>query len=103
MKKYRLLINGRNVLLDLDGKPQKHGFYQNFFIEAENTKQAELLVNARILRDKKFEEIILNSDNDPPIIHLETFWELDSLDYVGNYIVPGRTYYVEKKWWQFWK
>ena len=103
MKKYRLLVNGRNILLDLEGKPQKHGFYQNFFIEADNPKQAELLVSARIFRDKEFVEIMLNSEDDSPNIHIETFWELDSLEYVGAYITPDRTYYVEKKWWQIWK
>ncbi|MBU0730794.1 MAG: hypothetical protein KKE17_08150 [Proteobacteria bacterium] len=102
MKRYRLLVNGRNVLLNRDGKIQKYGFYQNFFIKADNLKQAELLVSARIFRDKNFAEIILNSKDDMPKIHFETFWELDNLEYVGDYIVPDRTYYVEKKWWQFW-
>ena len=45
----------------------------------------------------------LNKKKDPPKILLDTFWEVDELDYVGNNIETTRTFYEEKRWWQFWK
>ncbi|HIJ78287.1 MAG: hypothetical protein OEY01_03145 [Desulfobulbaceae bacterium] len=102
MKKYRLLINGQNFLIESDGKPRKHGFYQNFFIEAANPKQAELIVTSRLWHDKELTKITLNKKKDPPRIKLCTFWELDILNYVGK-LNTDRNFYLEKRWWQFWK
>jgi len=102
MKKYRLLIHGRNFLIDVDGKPKKQGFYQNVFIYAVHPKQAELLVTTKIWHDKDLKKLILNKKKDPPKIFLETFWELDTVDFPGQ-IESDRTFYIEKKWWQFWR
>ena len=43
-------MNGRNFLIDINGKPKKHGFYQNIVVEADSPKQAELLAIAKIRR-----------------------------------------------------
>jgi hypothetical protein len=103
MKKYRLLMNGKNFLLSTDdGKKHKHGFYQNMFIEADSPKQAERMALTKIWHDKELMAITLNKKNDPPQIHLETFWELDELHY-AKYLETGRTFYLQKKWWQIWK
>ena len=36
-------MNGQNFLVDvyMDGKVAKHGFFQNFFLEAESPEKAE--------------------------------------------------------------
>jgi len=103
MKKFRLLMHCRNLLLNRDGKIKSYGFYQNFFLEAENLRQAKLLVTSRIGHDKELKKLTQNPPGDPPKIELETYWELDSFDYVGNHLTTDRTFYKEKKWWQFWK
>jgi hypothetical protein len=102
MKKYRLLMNGRNFLIDTNKKPRKHGFYQMIDIEADNPQKAGLLAKAMITHDKELIEITLNKKKDPPVVHLHTFWELDIADDVDE-IDPSRTFYLEKRWWQFWK
>ncbi|MCA1765301.1 MAG: hypothetical protein LC633_03480 [Desulfobulbaceae bacterium] len=103
MKKYRLLMHGRNFLLNRDGEIGRYGFYQNFFLESPDLNQAKRLVTSMIRLDKKLTEVTLNKVSDPPRINLETYWELDSFDYVGNHLNTDRTLYKEKKWWQFWK
>jgi hypothetical protein len=102
MKRYRLLMNGRNFLININGTPKKHGFYQNIVLEADGPKQAALLASAKIWHDKQLQAVTLNSKNDPPMIHLHTLYELDVLDDVGD-LDFGRTFYAEKKWWEFWK
>lgn len=42
MKTYRVLINGRNFLLELGDELTKHGFYTNRFVETSDPEQAEL-------------------------------------------------------------
>lgn len=102
MKNYKLLMNGRNFLISTNGKAKKHGFYQHIVIEAESPQKAGLLARARITHDSALKEITLNTENDPPVVQLHTFWELDVADEVGE-LEQGRTFYLEKKWWQFWK
>lgn len=95
-------MHGRNFLMDVDGKPRKQGFYQNVFIQADSPKQAELLVTTKTWHNKELKKLTLNKKKDPPKIFLETFWELDDVDFPGQ-SETDRTFYVEKKWWQFWK
>jgi len=102
MKKYRLLINGRNFSIRVDGKIKKHGFFQHIFVEAENSQQAKLLAVAKLRHDNELNRVALNPERDPPKIEVDTFWEIDVLD-DERQIETGRTFYLEKKWWQFWK
>ena len=95
-------MNGRNFLIDTNGKPKKHGFYQMIDIETDSPQKAGLLAKAMITHDKELIGITLNVKKDPPAVHLHTFWELDIADDVDE-VEPGRTFYREKKWWQFWK
>ena len=96
-------MHGCNFLVELDGKSRKCEFYQNFFIESANPKQAELLSTTRLLNDRELQAQTLNEDNDPPRISMITYWEQDDFEYVGTHLSPGRTFHEEKKWWQFWK
>ena len=95
-------MNGRNFLIDTNGKLKKHGFYQMMDIETESPQKAGLLAKAMITHDKELIGITLNKKKDPPVVHLHTFWELDIADDVDE-IAPGRTFYREKRWWQFWR
>ena len=95
-------MNGRNYLMSFDGKERKQGFYQNMFLEADNPEQAETLAAAKIRFNRELNEAALNPKDDPPRICLDTIWELDDFNDVEN-LVADRTFYVEKKWWQFWK
>jgi hypothetical protein len=102
MRKYRLLMNGRNYLIHSDGKPKKHGFFQDLYLEADNPRQAEALAVARIRFNKELKDAALNRQDDPWVVYLDTIWELDNFNDVGK-LESDRTFYIEKKWWQFWK
>ena len=68
MKKYRLLMKGRNFLINADGKQEKHGFHQNIFIDADSPRQAELSAASTIWHDEELQKAILNPEDDPPVI-----------------------------------
>jgi hypothetical protein len=38
---------------------------------------------------------------DPPMLYLDGFEEIDDSEPLPT--AKGRSYYVEKRWWQFWK
>ncbi len=96
-------MNGRNFLIRIDGKPRKHGFYQNIFIEADNPENAELLAVDKIRQNEELRQVTLNSKEDPPMIYLDSIWEIDDIGDEDTKLEKGRTFYTEKKWWQFWK
>ena len=102
MKKYHLLMNGQNFLVDMEGKLAKHGFFQNFFIEAESPEQAEQLAVQKIRGDEDLKAITRNGEADPPLIALEEMRELASSDGIET-VQSGKVWFLEKKWWQFWK
>ena len=103
LKKYRLLMRGRNFLIELDGTPRKCEFYQNFYLESSSLRQAELLTTTTLMHDRKLRQLARNRKSDPPKISLETYWELDDFAYVGKHLITDRTFCEEKRWWQFWK
>jgi len=40
MKKYKIFIEGKNVLIKIDDEVGKHGFFTTRFIKAGNTREA---------------------------------------------------------------
>jgi hypothetical protein len=78
MNKYRVLINGKNLLFDVDGDRQKMGFYVTRFVEAETYAQAEQAALNLINQSDKLRGM-LNSPADPPVFDVEEIDEVDSL------------------------
>ena len=95
-------MQGSNLLLLVNGKKRKHTFTQNLVVDANNPKQAEQLAIARVTLDKDLKKITLNKENNPPLIKMETIWELGALEDI-NKIEDGRTFLPAKRWWCFWK
>ena len=102
MKKYRLLMNGSNYLMAVDGKIPGAGFFQNMVIKADSPKQAERQAISRIWHDAELQAQTLNPTKNPPKVALHTLWELD-VAYDDSRIDMERTFYLEKRWWEFWK
>jgi hypothetical protein len=102
MKRYRLLMVGRNFLIQSDGKPRKQGFRQQLVLQAEGPKAARQMAIARLRLDAELDAMTLNKANDPPQVDLDTLWEMDILDDPVD-VPVGRTFFIEKRWWQFWK
>jgi hypothetical protein len=102
MKNYRLLMNGKNFLFNVDGKILKHGFYEHIVIQADSPRQAETLATAKIRFNKDLQKQTLNGNDDPPVIALDTIWELNHVDDDKGFDAK-RDFYIEKKWWAFWK
>ena len=78
-RKYRVLINGQNFLLNIDGEIQKTGFYTTRFVEAQDAKQAETVAIELIKSDSKLADIVLNKRGDTPMLHIEEVEEVKRL------------------------
>ncbi|WP_092208379.1 hypothetical protein [Desulfoluna spongiiphila] len=91
----------KNFAINFNGKTAKYGFYQNVFVVADDLNSAELLGIKKIKEDKKLQAITLNIEEDPPMIYLDSYCEVEEITEREPLSEQGRTYYLEKKWWQF--
>jgi len=96
MKKYQALLEGKNFLIEYEGKIQKHGFYTTRYIEAENTEEAELKAVETIKNDKTLIESVKNERTDEPMIYLKELYELETFEDVSP---PGTGYsfYIDEE------
>jgi hypothetical protein len=89
MKKYHVMLEGKNFLLNHEGKLQKHGFFTTRYVEANNPEEAELKAVDLIKTDSKLTESVKNDRADEPMIYLEELFEIESFE--GENI-PGTGY-----------
>ena len=84
MKKFKVIIEGDNFEVLLNGKVGKHGFFTTRFIESKNSESAETLAMS-LIRDE-LESMVLNDRSDPPVMYVEEKYEINDF---GDNLVPG--------------
>ena len=94
MKKYKVLLQGDNFLLDFDGKPEKHGSYTTIFVEAIDPEEAEKISINLIRNDPDLKAAVLNRQDDPPMIYTNEVNELISFEDIEP-LGGGYTFYPE--------
>ncbi len=86
MKKYKALLQGENLLMTVDEKPTKCGFFATRYVEATDPDDAEAILVTSLQNEKEFKKAALNDMVDQPIIFLNRIIELESFDGIP---VPG--------------
>ena len=96
MRKYKVLLEGSNFIIESDKGPTKMGFYTTRFVEANSPQEAEKLSIELIQNDSQLKNSITNEGSDPPLINLDSIEELSNF---GDNKVPGKgyTFYPEEK------
>lgn len=89
MKKYKVMINGQNFHIEVDGKIQKLGFYTTKWVEAQNPKDAELKAVDLVRQDDFFKVSVRNPHDNTPMIYLKELSEVENFDGVN---LPGAGY-----------
>ena len=80
MNRYKVFLHGRNFLIKVDGKIQKHGFYTTSYVEAPNQQEAEHFVIDQLRKDFNFAGAVMNEQSDPPMIYVEGIEELETFE-----------------------
>ena len=93
MKKYRVLIEGKNFLVKIESKIELHGFFTTRFIEARHETEAEKIA-LDLIRDE-LKDVVLNERSDPPMMYID---KIDELISFGDNLVPGAgfTWFLEE-------
>jgi len=80
MQKYKVLINGENLLTEEDGVLRRFGFYTNVFVEAFTIEDAEARAIEVIREDQDLAGILMNPDDDPLCLSAEEVQEIESFE-----------------------
>jgi hypothetical protein len=103
MGKYRVQIEGKNFLLEMNGKVAEYGFITFRFVEAEDHSAAEDNAVQMLRGDQRLRDLVKNDRADPPVMDVLEIAELESVDEMPQQ--PGLIWYPvnPKRWWQFWR
>ena len=86
MKHYRVLLNGENFLINMEGKESYMGFYTTRFVSAISPEEAELNAVNSIKTDDRIKGIILNStEHEQPMIYMDEIEEIQKNEKEDNY------------------
>lgn len=80
MPHYRVLVNGRNFRISIDGKSKRVGFYTTRFVEASSFQQAENIVIEGLSADPHLINVTQNKPGDSPALFVDDIDEVDSLE-----------------------
>ena len=74
--RYKVLLNGQNLLAEVEGSLQYLGFYTTRTVEAGTETEAKSLAIALIRQDNKLLQMMRNEADDPPTFAVEEIVEL---------------------------
>lgn len=75
MTSYKIIVNGTNFVLSIQGKEQRMGFYATRFVEANNVEEAQEAAMRLIMNDNKLRQAIRNEPNSQPQLHIDEVTE----------------------------
>jgi len=95
VKKFIVVIEGRNLILRSGGKPARFGFSATRDVEARSAKEAELRAMQSVREDEELNRALLNPPTDPPRIDVTQSVEVQSFE---TYRRPRQHYifYVDR-------
>ena len=86
MKKYKVMVEGRNFLIGAENEIRKHGFYTTRLIEARDEEEAESKAVEMLRNDPDLVALTRNERSDPPMMYVGEIEELMSF---GGFNAPG--------------
>lgn len=78
MKKYKVLVEGVNFLIEIDSELIRHGFYTWRCVEALDPAKAESITMEMLRGELK--GVVKNEKSDSPMMFVEKIQEADSFD-----------------------
>ena len=81
MTTYLVCLNGKNFLIDSEEGPTKKQFHSTRLVEADNKNLAETYARELISNDPRIQKFVLNEESDPPVIYLESVYEVPAMAY----------------------
>ena len=84
MNKYRVLLNGRNFLLEMGDRVASHGLYTTRFVDANTPDEAELKAVNSIRKREDIKPMLRNGLDAPPMLFAEEIEEIETFEGIEN-------------------
>jgi len=78
MVHFRVLLNGQNFWLEVEGRPKRMGFFTVRFVQGQDKAEAEQIAVAALASEGKL--TLLNGHGDPPRVLVHEIQEVEELD-----------------------
>ena len=92
MAYYRLLLNGENFWLNMEGRPRRMGFLTTRFVEAKTPDEAELAAVDLLRSEGRLKP--LNDPSDSPRVFATEIEEVEKVDIPP--VVRGFTFFPDE-------
>jgi hypothetical protein len=104
MPAYRVMINGQNFLIEMDGRVAKHGFFTTRIAESPDPAAAEHAAVQMIRQTQRLGDLVRNDPDDLPVMDVTSIVDLESIEEYESR-ETGFVWYEERprRWWQFWR
>jgi hypothetical protein len=79
-KKYIVMLEGRNFILDYEGEPTRFGFSTTRHVEAADPEEAEQRAIQDVRRDDQLNASLLNDPSNPPRVTMTRAIEVESFE-----------------------
>ena len=79
-KKYIVMLEGRNFILDYEGEPTRFGFSTTRHVEAADPEEAERRAIQDVRGDDQLNGSLLNDPSNPPRVTMTRAIEVESFD-----------------------
>ena len=79
-KKYIVMLEGRNFILDYEGEPTRFGFSTTRHVEAADPEEAERRAIQDVRSDDRLNTSLLNDPSNPPRVTVTRSIEVESFD-----------------------
>ena len=94
MKKYKVLVEGANFLVQMETETKKYGFFTTRFVEAWDEDEAESKVVEMLRVELKM--LVQNEKADSPLMFVEEVEEINSFDGI-NLPSDGFAWYPDER------
>jgi hypothetical protein len=95
MRNFKVTLNGKNFLLDLNGEPMKFGFHATRYVKAETPEEASKIAIIRIHQHRILQESVMYEGADRPVIDILEIKEVNSLKFMLKKSESGLEFYSE--------
>ena len=96
LKKYEVILNGVNYLLDVNGETKNMGFYVTRYVEGKSPEEAKSKAIELIKNLPDLNLMTQNKHDNPPILHLAEMYEIDNFSGIET-LEPGFGFYKENE------
>ncbi len=80
MNRFRVLVGGKYIKMDVAGDRRSMGFFVTRFVEAATPDLARASAIATVRADARLDGLILNDDDDPPLLFVDEVEEVSERD-----------------------